>query len=181
VFDCEPDLTALGKIIGGGMPIGAVGGRKDIMALFDPTKGYAVWHGGTYNGNPTSMVAGIATMELLTEDAFVGLEELGDLARRRIKEAFASAGMPGRVTGRGSLLRIHCTDKSIHDYRSFYPAPDQARILDQLMVYVINNGFLITRMGTAALSTVNTTEEIELFAATIYEGLETIKRQSFAA
>jgi glutamate-1-semialdehyde 2,1-aminomutase len=180
-FGCEPDLTALGKIIGGGLPIGAVGGRAEILALFDPTKGYAVWHGGTFNGNPTSMAAGIASMELLTEEAFSQLEALGDLARRRIEEAFAAAGVPGRVTGLGSLLRIHCTGKPMHDYRSFYPSPDEARMLDWLMTWLLNNGFLMTRMGTAAISTANTAEEIELMAATLHEGLEAYKRQSAAA
>jgi glutamate-1-semialdehyde 2,1-aminomutase len=126
-FGYEPDLTTLGKFIGGGMPVGAVGGRKDIMAVFDPRPGFSVWHGGTFNGNPTTMAAGLATMELLTPEAFEHLESLGERARLRVREALHGAGVPGRVTGAGSLLRIHCTDRKLQQLSSILPSPERRR------------------------------------------------------
>ncbi len=177
-FEYVPDLTALGKIIGGGIPVGAVGGRKDIMAVFDPRSGFSVWHGGTFNGNPTTMAAGLATMELLTPAAFERLEKLGDLARLRVREAFDAAGVPGQVTGAGSLLRIHCTDRSITNYRQFFPTPQEAQRLESLMVYLVNHGFLMMRAGIAALSTVLTEAEIDRFGETLFDGLQMMQRTS---
>src|SRR3546814_10388268 len=104
----EPDITAFGKIIGGGLPIGAIAGRREIMAVFDPSKGKpAVAHAGTFTANPLSMVAGAAAMAALTPEAFDRLEALGDLAREGLRRAFAAAGLAGRVTGRGSLFLLH--------------------------------------------------------------------------
>lgn len=180
-FGYAPDLTALGKIIGGGMPVGAVGGRKDIMAVFDPRPGFSVWHGGTFNGNPTTMVAGLATMELLTREKFELLENLGERARMRVREAFASAGAAGQVTGAGSLLRIHCTNRPFNNYRHFFPSPAEAQKLEWLMVYLLNHGFLMTRMGTAALSTVMTEADIDLFGETLSEGLWSMQRSGQTA
>ena len=65
-YGVTPDLTSLGKIVGGGFPVGAFGGRKEIMDLYDPTRGPRVSHAGTFNANPVTMVAGATTMELLT-------------------------------------------------------------------------------------------------------------------
>ncbi len=181
VFGCEPDLTTLGKIIGGGMPVGAVGGKREIMAVFDPREGFAVWHGGTFNGNPMTMVAGLACMELLTLDAFRRLDELGDLTRSKVREAFVGAGIAGQVTGMGSLLRIHCTERPLTGYRSFYPTPEEACNLVWLMVYLLNHGFLMTRMGTAAISTITTEAEIDRFGDTLFEGLKVMKKEGLAA
>ncbi len=181
VFGCEPDLTALGKIIGGGMPVGAVAGNKNIMAVFDPRDGFAAWHGGTFNGNPTTMVAGLACMELLTAEAIARLDKLGELARRRVREAFDAAGIPGQVTGAGSLFRIHCTDRPLSSYRSFYPSPEEAQSLEWVMVYLLNHGHLMTKMGTAALSTVTTEAEIDNFGEILLNGLQAMKREGLAA
>jgi glutamate-1-semialdehyde 2,1-aminomutase len=148
------------------------------MAVFDPRPGFSVWHGGTFNGNPTTMAAGLATMELLTPEAFERLENLGELARLRVREALHGAGVPGQVTGAGSLLRIHCTDRSFTNYRQFFPSPREAQRLESLMVYLLNHGFLMTRMGTAALSTVMTEAEIDRFGETLFDGLQVMQRTS---
>ena len=71
IWNIDPDLTTLGKIIGGGFPVGAIGGHKDVMAVFDPRPGKpALPHGGTFSANPVTMRAGIAAMELLDDAAF---------------------------------------------------------------------------------------------------------------
>ncbi len=78
IWNIDPDLTTLGKIIGGGFPVGAIGGRRDVMAVFDPRPGKpALPHGGTFSANPVTMRAGIAAMELLDDAAFARLDAMG--------------------------------------------------------------------------------------------------------
>src|SRR5499427_2174036 len=100
-FGVTPDMTTLGKIIGGGFPVGAVAGRADFMAVFDPTRGGPppAPHGGTFNANPVTMAAGLAAMRLLTQDAFTRLDDLGAKLRASLDDCFKQAGVPGRVTG----------------------------------------------------------------------------------
>jgi len=103
---------------------------------------------------------------------------LGERARLRVREALDRAGVPGQVTGAGSLLRIHCTDRSFSNYRQFFPSQPETQRLEWLMVYLLNHGFLMTRMGTAALSTVMTEAEIDQFGETLFDGLRTMQRSS---
>jgi len=100
VYDVRPDLTTLGKIIGGGFPIAAFGGRADVMALLDPRGGSpAIPHGGTFNGNPVGTAAGIATLEALTPDVYARLNMLGDQLRSRLADVFTARGGSVSVTG----------------------------------------------------------------------------------
>jgi glutamate-1-semialdehyde 2,1-aminomutase len=104
LYGLRPDITVLGKLIGGGFPIGAVGGRADVMGRFDPqTPGHLV-HGGTFSANPVSMRAGLASLELLTVAEIERINRYGDLLRHELNE------QGWKVTGRGSLLRIHTQD-----------------------------------------------------------------------
>ena len=92
-FGIKPDLVTLGKIIGGGLPVGAVGGSAEAMSVFDPTAGKPrVPHGGTFNANPVTMAAGIAAMGLWTEGAIARLERLGDDLRQRANWALDESG-----------------------------------------------------------------------------------------
>lgn len=176
-FMVEPDLTALGKIIGGGFPIGAIAGKKEIMAVFDPRDGYAVWHGGTFNGHPISMVAGLAAMELMTPEAFARLAKLGQLTREKIRETFETAGVPWQVTGLGSLFRIHCSNRALSDYRSYHQSPAEKQQIEWLMRYFLNHGILMSRVGVGALSTPMGEAEIEEFAGTLLAGLQAMKEE----
>ena len=99
-----PDLTAFGKIIGGGLPVGAFGGREDVMAVFDTRLPDAVPHHGTYNGNGLTMAAGLASLDLLTGDEIERINGLGRHLADGLREMFESAGYPFRVSQVGSLL-----------------------------------------------------------------------------
>ena len=89
IWNIDPDLTTLGKIIGGGFPVGAIGGHRDVMAVFDPRPGKpALPHGGTFSANPVTMRAGIAAMELLDDAAFARLDAMGQAVRSGIDAAF---------------------------------------------------------------------------------------------
>ena len=168
----EPDLTTLGKIIGGGFPVGAVAGRLDLMSVVDPRTGRPdLPHAGTFNGNPVSMAAGIATLGLLTRQAFDRLDELGEHVRARLRASLSAAGVAGHVTGLGSLFDLHLGTNEPRDYRSGRPtAPDAAR-LEALFVNLLNAGFLFTPDGFGSLSTVLTELDVERFADAVAEGL----------
>lgn len=103
----DADLTALGKLIGGGLPIGATAGRADILSVFDPRNGGArAGHAGTFNANPVSMSAGLAALELLTQEKIDHLDALGVQAREGLRAALSDAGLPGVVNGVGSLFSL---------------------------------------------------------------------------
>jgi glutamate-1-semialdehyde 2,1-aminomutase len=161
-FGFHADLTTLGKIIGGGFPVGAVGGRADIMAVFDPSRGKPrVPHGGTFNANPVSMVAGRAAMELLDDNAFARLAAIGARAKAGLEDAFAAAGIEAQVSGRGSLLRIHFTARELSDYRSAYPSPEMREAMTRLVAGLLDQGVHIAPSGLIAMSTPMTEEHID--------------------
>ena len=88
-----PDITTLGKIIGGGFPVGAIGGHRDVMAVFDPRPGKpALPHGGTFSANPVTMRAGEAAMQLLDQVAFARLDSMGERIRQGLRDTFAHHG-----------------------------------------------------------------------------------------
>jgi glutamate-1-semialdehyde 2,1-aminomutase len=105
--DVEPDLTTLGKIIGGGLPIGAFGGRKDVMGIFDPRRADSVSHHGTFNGNSLAMAAGCASLDMLDQAEIDRINGLGEQFAVQLAEAAADAGVDLRVANVGSLLHLH--------------------------------------------------------------------------
>ena len=159
-FGVAPDLTVLGKLIGGGFPLGAFGGRSDVMALFDPSQGGpALPHPGSYNANPMSLAAGAATLELLDRAAIARINRLGDTLRARLREVFDAAGVPARVTGLGSLFGMH-------------PRPDDTAAERRRRIYLglYNAGLLVDPRGVGTLSTAIDEADVERFldaAATV--------------
>ncbi len=154
LWGINPDLTCLGKIIGGGFPVGAIGGRAEVMSVFDPTHGKpALPHGGTFTANPITMRAGLATMKALTPDAFARLDEIGSLIRNGVNESFIKHGLPGQCVGLGSLFKLHFTDRPISDYRSIYPDAGEKKKLGALHMGLLNRGVLSASYGLFALST----------------------------
>jgi glutamate-1-semialdehyde 2,1-aminomutase len=104
-YGVVPDLTSMAKIIGGGFPVGAYGGREEIMRITDPSEGsQRVSHAGTFNGNPVTAAAGRVSLELLTPAAFARLEVAGEALERVVGAAIAATGAPFRLTRAGSLL-----------------------------------------------------------------------------
>lgn len=154
LWDISPDLTALGKIIGGGFPVGAVGGRAEVMAVFDPTGGKpALPHGGTFTANPVTMRAGLAAMKALTPESFARLDRLGALLRKGIAAALARHGLAGQCVGMGSLFKVHFTALPVTDYRSVYPGPAERKKLDAFHKGLLDRGVLSASYGLFALST----------------------------
>jgi glutamate-1-semialdehyde 2,1-aminomutase len=115
-YGVTPDLTTLGKIIGGGLPVGAFGGRGDVMSLFDPRDERRLGHGGTFNANPVTMAAGLATLAELTPEALERLEGLTLRLKAKLEGLFANVDLPACVTQSGSLFNIHVTEGPIVDH-----------------------------------------------------------------
>ena len=160
MFGVEPDLTALGKIIGGGMPAGAFGGRRDIMSLFDPSRGDdAIPHAGTFNANPMTMVAGEATMRHLTDDVYERMNRLGGILRAKLQAVFDEMDMSVQVTGLASFFGIHFTDSPVTDYRSMLAGDQQ--MTRALFIGLLNEGILLQQSCAGSLSTLTTEAHVD--------------------
>ncbi len=159
VLGVTPDLTTLGKIIGGGFPVGAVAGRADILDLSDPDRAGRVTHAGTFNANPMVAVAGFATMSLLTPEAFAKLDRMGATIRKRLTEI--CDGLPLQVTGTGSLFKITATASPIRHYRDAATANKAWEAAVSLAL--INEGFVMTPTLSGTASMVTSEAEIEAF------------------
>ncbi len=179
VFDVRPDLTTFAKIIGGGFPVGAVGGRADVMAVFDPRGGKPpVPHGGTFNANPVTMAAGFAAMQLLDEKAFARLDELGQKLRSGVQACFERAGVPGAITGMGSLFRLHPTRRAFVDYRSAVVSDAERARFDRLFRSLLDHGVLLSSSGLGCLSTVMGESEVEYFIEVLNACIHEVKAAS---
>lgn len=176
-FGLDPDLTALGKIIGGGFPVGAVGGKREVMAVFDPVDGPpALPHGGTFSANPVTMAAGYAAMELLTEAEFARINDLGQRVRERLAEVIWDLGVEWQVTGAGSLFRLHPVGGQLVDYRSTRPAPGRAAKLAELHQGLLKRGLLIAPNGLGCLSTPMTDDEVAVLIGGVRDVLKAIEK-----
>jgi glutamate-1-semialdehyde 2,1-aminomutase len=115
LFGIKPDLTTMGKIIGGGLPVGAYGGRKDIMAHIAPQG--PVYQAGTLSGNPVAMAAGIATLQQLNADGFYdALDKTSEQLLQGLVAAADAAGVPVQADRVGSMLGVFFADKAVADF-----------------------------------------------------------------
>lgn len=142
-----PDLVCLGKIIGGGFPVGAVGGRADVMQVFDHTTGSRVHHGGTYNANPVTTAAGLATMRQMTPAAYARLDGLGDRLRAALGAMLARRGTPAQVFGRGSLFAVRLTDTPLRNFRDVQRHIASQPIYRSICHGMLGNGILMSQRG----------------------------------
>jgi len=133
VHGVTPDLTAMGKIIGGGLPIGAFGGRESLMRLFHPDSAEPVMHASTFSGNPLSMAAGEAAMKDLDPQVIERLNGFGERLRSGFDAAFARNGIRGRTAGMGSLTNVHLTDGRLADARDALAGMMQSGRINQLL------------------------------------------------
>ena len=172
LWGIDPDLTTLGKIMGGGFPVGAIAGRKEVMSVFDPRSGKPpLPHGGTFSANPVTMRAGLAAMQLLDEAAFTRLNVIGEAVREGINEAFRRNGVPGGTVGLGSLLKIHFADRPIRDYRSAYMTEQETKRQAVFNLGLLNRGVLAASYGLMALSTPMTDADVDTIVAAASDAL----------
>lgn len=173
-FYVKPDLCMLGKVMGGGFPVGAFGGRKNIMALVSPVNN-VVSHSGTFTGNNATMAAGLTTLKALTHAALDELERKGNTLREKTNQIFKEVGIKGQATGLGSCFAIHFMDGPIRNYRDLTQAKDDQYIPDLLNLHLLNRGFYLSRRSSGFISLVNSDEEIEAFLEALQESLSEMK------
>ena len=161
-----PDMTVLGKYLAGGLSFGAFGGRRDVMAHFDPAAGGELAHAGTFNNNVASMAAGVATLtRVLTPEVLTATNERGDRLRTTLDEMFRHHGLPMCVTGAGSLLNVHGTAGPLRSGRDLAGADDRWREL--LYFAALDSGYHLARRGFIALSIEVTDEDVDRFVEVV--------------
>jgi len=165
-----PDLTTLGKYFGGGLSFGAFGGRRDVMARFDPRRPDALGHAGTFNNNVLTMAAGLAGLrELWTPAAAEALNRRGDHLRERCNALFTQHGLALQFSGLGSLMSLHATNRPLR--RPADLAGSDPRVKDLLFFALLERGVFIARRGLIALSLPFGDAEVDLFVAALDDAL----------
>lgn len=169
----NPDLTTLGKIIGGGFPVGAVAGRREVMRIYDHRQGKPglPWS-GTFTANPVSMTAGKVTLDLLDGAAIDRMKQLTDRLVSELNKVFARSGFPGQVTGFGSSFMVFGHARPISDYRSGYSTTEELKRVAALQHALTLEGFHIARTGKAFLSTPMTEVDIGSFISAVSRVVE---------
>jgi glutamate-1-semialdehyde 2,1-aminomutase len=161
-----PDMTTLGKYIGGGMSFGAFGGRRDLMAIYDPTAAGAMPHAGTFNNNVLSMAAGIAGMaKVFTPEAAAALHARGERLRARLNAVFNEAGVMLQMTGRSSLMALHPLKGPIRSVDDLAGANDAVKEL--VFLDLLERGYYLARRGFIALSLMVSDDDLDGFVAAV--------------
>ncbi len=176
-YDVMPDLTSMGKIIGGGFPIGAFAGNKEIMDILNPqsTK-YKYSLSGTFSANPISLTAGLTAMKLFDLNAVNNLNALTDKARSLISEAIKIAQVPVSMSGDGSIIRLHFSDRVPIDYReNYYNELNQKDAIKRFLDYLYDHGIICVNSLTFFFNTTMTDKEINILADTLLDAFKEIK------
>ena len=175
-YGISPDLSAFGKLIGGGFPVGGFGGRADIMGLFDnsgePT---GFFQSGTFSAHAMVMAAGLATLRQLTPSAFSHLNGLGERLRAGFDELSERVGVPFQGVALGSLFSVYFTDEPLIDYRSL--ASSDSAMAQRVFLSLLNQGYYLSQgLSMNALSLPMTEEHIDGLLLAFEEAIEQSRR-----
>lgn len=160
-----PDLTTIGKIIGGGTPVGAFGGKREIMQMYDPRE-KKMYHSGTFNGNAVTMTAGLATMKAYNQEAVDYVNDLGFLFKEGVLKIYEKLGLNMKISGAGSIYNILFTDKDVKNYRDVASAHEELNKV--LYMSLLTKGIFDAERGMFCMSTAMTKEDIRF-------GLDTLE------
>jgi glutamate-1-semialdehyde 2,1-aminomutase len=174
VYGIRPDVTTLGKIIAGGYPLAAFGGRADVMAIFDARQRRAVSHGGTFNGNPVAAAAGLATLRELTPDVYERLDALGARLTARLAGRIAADGLDARVVNVGSLFQVFRGEAGA----AFARGAGQP---SELFLGLLLEGFYLAPRGMGAIPTVATEQDVDDLADAIAKVLTSIESKQLVS
>lgn len=171
-YGIQPDLLTAGKIIGGGFPIGAIGGRSDVMAVFGGGgRAPLVPQGGTFSANPVSMVAGLIAMQAMTPAAFDRLERMGDALCQQLRDCAARLDRPFSVAGAASLFRIHPKPVVPTTYTESRMNAGEEECMRDLTRFFRERGVLLPYGAAACLSTAMTDRDIDQVTSVFEEFL----------
>lgn len=172
-YGVTPDLTALGKMIGGGFPIGAIAGRAEIMDVLNPrSKSYVFPHSGTFSANPISVGAGLAAMEKFDRREVDRVNALARRGMKGVEQAIRDTGAAASVTGTGSMFRIHVKPTPPRDYREAYTTPEENKRVKALLNHMFDEGFILINSCSAAISTPMTETEVDALVAALRTGFQ---------
>ena len=174
-YGIVPDMTTMGKIIGGGFPIGGVGGLKEFMKPLGEQG--TVANLGTFSANPISMTAGVAGMSALDEAAIADLNRKGDRLRSGIRSSLTRRGLPAQVSGTGSLFWLHWIDTPVDCPRIVEQASSELSLLTY--VGLLNRGVQVSARGMACLSTPMVDSDIDYFINALDDTLEELSRDGW--
>ena len=164
-YGVTPDLTTMGKIIGGGTPVGAFGGKQEIMQMYDPRE-KKMYHSGTFNGNAVTMAAGLATMKAYNQEAVDYVTGLGTLFKDGVLKIYDKLGLNMKISGAGSIYNILFTDKEVKNYRDVASAHEELNKV--LYMSLLTKGVFDAERGMFCMSTAMTKEDIRF-------GLDTLE------
>ncbi len=176
-YKVKPDLTALGKIIGGGFPIGALAGRSEIMKVLDPREKFLRHpHSGTFSANPVSTTAGRIAMEMFDEQAVKDLNVLTMTARKQIEESIKIAGIPMCITGAGSMFRLHLREDPPATYREAYQNQEVKAIISELDDYLFfKEQIIMVNTMSCMFATTLVQSDIDRLSEALLHGFKIIK------
>ena len=179
VFGVRPDLTSFGKIMGGGLPVGAFGGRADVMSTFDPSRPGRISHSGTYNGNATTMAAGLTALAHFDQAAVTALNATGDELRARLNAAIAAEDIDAVVTGYGSLMQLHLTAPPVRTPEA--ALAEDVRFVKLMHLALANRDVFSSTRQLYVVATVMGEAEIDHFAGAFADALGVVARARRAA
>ena len=174
-YNLIPDLTAMGKAIGGGFPIGAVAGRAEVMELMNPRGGsFHFPLSGTFSANPISTTAGLAAMTKFDEPAVARLNALATRAMDGINAAAKDTGATACVTGAGSMFRVHMKPTPPRNFREAYLTANESLRLKTMLDHLFEAGMVMINTCSATLSTPMTEQDIDALIDAMRGGFEKI-------
>ena len=178
-YNISPDLTALGKVIGGGFPVGAIVGREQVMDVMNPLKDKLLFpHSGTFSANPITVTAGLVAMELFDEEAVRRVNSLTTRAMKGIEAAIERTGVRACVTGGGSMFRVHLKERPPRNYRDAFLNPDENRQLLMLLDHLFDSGFMMINTCSGTVSTAMSEAEIDALVAAIEVGFGKLQQSA---
>lgn len=174
-FGVTPDLTCLGKVIGGGLPVGAFGGKREIMEEIAPVGN--VYQAGTLSGNPLAMTSGYATLSELTEESYQYFNELGDLLEKGLKEVFAKHSVPITVNRAGSMIGYFLNEGPVTNFDEANSS--DLELFSKMYREMAQEGVFLppSQFEGTFLSTAHTKEDIEKTIQAFDTALERITNE----
>ncbi|RLC61010.1 MAG: glutamate-1-semialdehyde 2,1-aminomutase [Chloroflexi bacterium] len=174
IYDVKPDLTVFGKTIGGGLPVGAFGGREDVMAVFSPKRERPAHHTGTFVASPIVAAAGIAGLKAMTREALDRINSLGDSLAEGVRRVLADLKIKAQVTGYGSLQQIHFTPEPVTHAAVSLLAQD--RDISRLFhLAMLNRGIFAAKRNMYNISMPMTQTEIDKAVTATADTLSELK------
>ncbi len=176
LFHIRPDLTILGKIVGGGLPLAAFGGRREIMRKLAPLG--PVYQAGTYSGNPISVVAGLTTLRSLEKRSnrvYTAMEKLGSSLAKGVRDAIDSERLPATVNQIGSMFQVFFTQRQVTDYNSAKSA--DVNIYDRYFHILLESRVFVppSQLETCFLSTAHTKGDVQETLEVIGDSFRSIR------